>query len=132
ERRRQGYEIRTAVRFAHVDGHASSRTAQVDGHERGPLATLYYGHAATVWRINYGWRRRKDKHLLGFVLDTEKGRWERQDQLVGDENVIDDARDIKPTAARRVIPFVEDHRNALIYDPAEEQEESHMASLQAA
>jgi ATP-dependent helicase YprA (DUF1998 family)/very-short-patch-repair endonuclease len=132
ERRRQGYEIRTAVRFADVDGRAAGRTAIVDGHKEGPLATLYYGHAATVWRINYGWRRRKDKHLLGFVLDTEKGRWERQDQLVGDENVIDDGGDSKPTAARRVIPFVEDHRNALIFDPADDPDESQMASLQAA
>jgi ATP-dependent helicase YprA (DUF1998 family)/very-short-patch-repair endonuclease len=132
ERRRQGYEIRTAVRFADVDGRTSGRTAQVDGPQGERLATVFYGHAATVWRINYGWRRRKDKHLLGFVLDTEKGRWERQDRLAGDENVIDDGGDIKPTAARRVIPFVEDHRNSLIFDPAEDPEESQMASLQAA
>ena len=132
ERRRQGYEIRTAVRFAEVDGHASGRTAQVDGSAGERLATLYYGHAATVWRINYGWRRRKDKELLGFVLDTEKGRWQKQDQLAADQDVIDDGEDIKPRAARRVIPFVEDHRNCLILAPAEDLEESQMASLQAA
>jgi ATP-dependent helicase YprA (DUF1998 family)/very-short-patch-repair endonuclease len=132
ERRRQGYEVRTAVRFAEVDGHTSGRTAQVDGSEGEALATLFYGHAATVWRVNYGWRRRKNKQLLGFVLDTEKGRWQKQDQLAGDVDVIDPGDDIKAKAARRVIPFVEDHRNCLIFDPAEELDETEMASLQAA
>ncbi len=132
ERRRQGYEVRTAVRFGGVDGHPSGRVAQVDGPEGEPLATLFYGHAATVWRVNYGWRRRKDKQLLGFVLDTEKGRWQKQDQLAGDVDVVDPNDDVKAKAARRVIPFVEDHRNCLIFNPAEELDESEMASLQAA
>jgi len=132
ERRRQGYEVRTAVRFGEIDGQTSGRTAQVDGPEGEALATLFYGHAATVWRINYGWRRRKDQQLLGFVLDTETGRWQRQDQLVGDSDLIDPGDEIKPKAARRVIPFVEDHRNCLIVDPAGDLDESEMASLQAA
>ena len=123
ERRRQGYEVRTAIRFGEVDGHPSTRTAQVLGADEEPLATLSYGHAATVWRINYGWRRRKDKELLGFVLDTERGRWQKQDQLLTDPDAVDDGDDVKASAARRVIPFVEDHRNALILDPADELDE---------
>ena len=30
------------------------------------LLELQYGAAATVWRMNLGWRRRKDKSILGF------------------------------------------------------------------
>ncbi|MGZ4238943.1 MAG: DEAD/DEAH box helicase [Solirubrobacteraceae bacterium] len=132
ERRRQGYEVRTAVRFAELEGRSSGRAARVDGSDGAQLASLFYGHAATVWRVNYGWRRRKDKQLLGFVLDTEKGRWQKQDQLAGDQDVIDPGDDIKAKAARRVIPFVEDHRNCLIFHPALDFDESEMASLQAA
>jgi ATP-dependent helicase YprA (DUF1998 family)/very-short-patch-repair endonuclease len=132
ERRRQGYELRTAVRFAEADGRSGSRTAEVHGPDSEPLGHLIYGHAATVWRVNYGWRRRKDKQVLGFVLDTEKGRWQRQDQLVGDDTVIDETDDFKPKAVRRVIPYVEDYRNSLIFKPGEELSESQMASLQAA
>jgi len=132
ERRRQGYEVRTAIRFGEVDGHPSTRTAHVLSADDEPLTRLSYGHAATVWRINYGWRRRKDKELLGFVLDTERGRWQKQDQVLADPDAVDEGDDVKASAARRVIPFVEDHRNALILAPADDFDESQMASLQAA
>ena len=72
ERQRQGYEVRTAVRFTEIDGRASGRTARArDRAGRSELANLEYGQAATIWRVNLGWTRRKDKDLLGFVLDTE-------------------------------------------------------------
>jgi very-short-patch-repair endonuclease len=132
ERRRQGYEVRTALRFTEAAGHLAPRTAEVESEDGELLATLYYGHAATIWRVNYGWRRRKDKNLLGFVLDTEKGRWQKQTDVAGDVDVIDPGDDIKANAARRVIPFVEDHRNCLIFDPGQDLNESEMASLQAA
>ena len=47
ERQRQGYEVRTAVQFAEVDGRAARRTGQVQVADAASLATLDYGHAAT-------------------------------------------------------------------------------------
>ena len=77
ERQRQGYEVRTAVRFAEHDGRTARRTGTVEAAGE-PLATLDYGHAATIWRVNFGWRRRANPEQLGFVLDTERGYWAAQ------------------------------------------------------
>ena len=73
------------------------------------LGTLAYGHAATLWRINQGWSRRKNKQQLGFVLDVERGYWARNEQEVPEGS------DPDPLSARvaRVIPYVEDRRNCL-------------------
>jgi very-short-patch-repair endonuclease len=91
------------------------------------LADLTYGHAATIWRVNLGWVRRKDQAQFGFVLDIDRGYWAKNPQ-----DPEDDEQD--PNAARtmRVIPYVEDRRNCLIFQPAAELDLGAMASLEAA
>ncbi|HYK89191.1 MAG TPA: DEAD/DEAH box helicase [Acidobacteriota bacterium] len=126
ERLRQGYEIISAVRFAEPGTQPSHQTARVvDGSS--VLATLTYGHAATIWRVNLGWVRRKDQGQFGFVLDVDRGYWSKNPQ-----DPEDDEQD--PNAARtmRVIPFVEDRRNCLLFQPAVELDLGTMASLEAA
>ncbi|MBV5333799.1 hypothetical protein JZU57_00805, partial [bacterium] len=59
ERPRQGYEMQTTLQFAEADGKLQMTTAQVSDAD-GPLLELQYGPAATIWRMNYGWRRRKE------------------------------------------------------------------------
>ncbi len=110
ERLRQGFEIWTGVRFARRDG-LGERLAHVvkDGV---PYAKLAYGGAATLWRVNVGWSRRKDRARLGFVLDTERGYWARSDQAA-----VEDEHDRLSPAQQRVIPYVEDRRNALLFQP---------------
>ena len=66
ERQRQGYEVRTAVQFTEVDGRTWQRTGTAQDDETA-IATLDYGHAATIWRVNFGWRRRANQEQLGFV-----------------------------------------------------------------
>jgi len=126
ERLRLGYEIRTGVRFAEYAQGPSYRTGTVRSDDT-DLLRLTYGQAATLWRINLGWRRRKEKNLYGFVLDTERGFWQRNEQ-VGDDGPDDP---MSPMTAR-VIPFVEDRRNCLLIEPCQTLSESEMASLQAA
>src|SRR5438128_11566047 len=114
---RLGYEMRTAVRFAEQNGRPAFHLAtveRVDG-EPATLAQLTYGHAATLWRINLGWMRRKDKGTYGFVLDTERGYWAKNEQS------IDDPTDPMSPRTGRVIPYVEDRRNCLLFEPAEPQ-----------
>jgi len=127
ERLRMGYEIKTGVRFALHGGKPSFRTASLEHSANGSLATLIYGHAATLWRINLGWTRRKIKQQYGFVLDIERGYWARNEQA-GDEDESD------PLSAKtsRVVPFVEDRRNCLLFQPAKPLDENQMASIQAA
>ncbi|HEY1353697.1 MAG TPA: DEAD/DEAH box helicase [Ktedonobacteraceae bacterium] len=127
ERLRQGYDIRTGVRFApRQDGRQSAFEALVKDQEGHVIARLTYGQAATLWRINFGPARRSDRRVQGFVLDAERGFWGRDDESVSDK---DDPMSGKHV---RVIPYVEDTRNCLLFEPLEALERSHMASLQAA
>lgn len=128
ERLRRGYEIRTGFRFAEPGGRPSVRTASVTDGD-GEVATLEYGPAATLWRINVGWRRRAAANQLGFVLDMERGYWQSDAQAPGDG--ADDG-DPLSQRTRRVIPYVEDRRNSLVLKPAGPVSLVLMASLQSA
>ncbi len=125
ERLRLGYELRSGVRYADQDGQPVQRKARaVAGSEE--KASLEYGHAATIWRINLGWTRRANPHQYGFVLDLERGYWQKDER---DEEEVDD-----PLSARRerVVPFVEDRKNSLLVEPHGTLDLTAMASLQAA
>ncbi len=127
ERMRQGYELRTAIRFQETQtGNLSAQSAELikDGDK---LATLTYASAATISRINVGWRRRANQSQLGFVLDIERGDWGKEKDEQKDEQG-------NPLSGRtkRVIPFVEDTKNSLLFEPATQLDEKQMASLQAA
>lgn len=125
ERLRLGYEIRTAVRFADRDGvpvRAVARLVEGDA----PLATFTYGRAATLWRINMGWRQRANPAQYGFVLDEERGFWASNDQDPTDPNDPMSAR------LRRVVPYVEDRRNCLLLEVAGGPDPAVMVSLEAA
>jgi len=126
ERLRLGYEVRTGLRFAERDGQLMCRRASVQDSNGDQLATLVYGSAATIWRINLGWSRRAKKEQLGFNLDLERGYWAR--------NEMNDEDDDDPMSARiaRVIPYVEDRKNCLCLQPNQELDLGTMASLQAA
>jgi hypothetical protein len=127
ERLRQGYDIRTGVRFApRQDGKPSAFEALVQAEDGQALARLTYGQAATLWRINFGPTRRSDKKVQGFVLDAERGFWGKDDESANDK---DDPMSGKHV---RVIPYVEDTRNCLLFEPLVTLEREHMASLQAA
>ena len=125
ERMRQGFEIITGVRYAESGEFPSSRTAVID-RDGQILGKLTYGHSATLWRINLGWKRRKNKEQHGFMLDIERGYWEKSERET-------EAQDDPLSAqVRRVIPYVEDRRNGLLFEPAAPLDENVMASLQAA
>jgi superfamily II DNA/RNA helicase/very-short-patch-repair endonuclease len=127
ERVRIGYELQTAFQFSQ-SGDERARTAQVktDGEV---IAELAYGHAAMLWRVNLGWRRRKEKSLPGFNLDLERGYWDKKEIVDSEEG--SDNPDISDRT-QRVIPYVEDHRNCLIFQPHVALDVGQMASLQAA
>jgi ATP-dependent helicase YprA (DUF1998 family)/very-short-patch-repair endonuclease len=111
ERLRQGFDIQTGVRFADLEG-LGRRVSHitVDGTTWGELT---YGGAATLWRINRGWKRRKDPNVLGYLLDTERGYWAKNPQAAAE-----DPGDPMSKLQERVIPYVEDRRNSLLFQPA--------------
>jgi ATP-dependent helicase YprA (DUF1998 family)/very-short-patch-repair endonuclease len=111
ERLRLGYETQAGFRYAMCAGVKSHQTAIVQTAGTS-VCQLHYGHAATLWRINLGWTRRTDKSQLGFVLDLERGYWQRNDRMPEDDNL-----DQLSSRVERVIPYVEDRRNSLIIEP---------------
>lgn len=126
ERLKLGYEIRTGVRFPEREGVRTDQRAEVRCGDE-VLAHLTYAQAATLWRINMGWARRKVKGQHGFILDIERGYWARSDQ-------VDDEDKEEPLSSRtqRVIPYVEDSRNCLLFEPAYPMDVGEFASVQAA
>ena len=128
ERTRQGYEMHTTIQFAESDNQLRVLSAEVMD-QGSKLLTLKYAPAATVWRINLGWRRRKEKSIHGFNIDTATGFWSRDAQAPVDEN---DAAEKEERCIQRITPYVEDRRNILILQPAEPLEETVITTLQAA
>jgi len=128
ERARKGFELQTSVRFEERGGKPSPRKAELfEGLT--PLATLHYGDAATLWRVNLGMRRRDLDKPEGFILDLERGYWANQKDLEEQENA--EAEQMSHRVAR-VIPYVEDRRNCLLFEPTPHGDPAFMATLQAA
>lgn len=128
ERSREGFDLMTVVRFAERSGESLYRLAEVkDGTE--VLASLYYGQGATIWRINKGRKRRNNQEKWGFMLDIERGYWVPEPDQKS-ENIED--QDPISQMQQKVIPYVEDRRNCLLFKPAEPLGIEMMASLQAA
>ena len=126
ERLRQGFELRSGVRFPQS---SSGLECVIGDVKRGsdPIAKLTYANAATIWRINMGWRRRDSENEHGFLLDMEKGYWASKKQAEEE-----DPADPMGPKVERVIPYVEDTKNCLIFEPVAQLDQTQMASLQAA
>lgn len=128
ERTRQGYDMQTTVQFAKVDKKLRVISAEVisDGEH---ILTLQYAPAATVWRVNLGWRRRKEKSIFGFNIDAATGSWSKDEQAPADEN---DAAEREEKVIQRIAPYVEDRRNILIIQPSHDLDEHIITTLQMA
>ncbi|QOJ08058.1 DEAD/DEAH box helicase [Nitrosomonas sp. H1_AOB3] len=132
ERQRQGFELQTTYRFLPgPDGRIQRQKAVIQqGDEL--LGELTYAPAAQIWRINRGWRRRKDKEQLGFYINPITGTWSKQDAPDAEDDKGSDDALLEKVPNQRIVPFVEDHRNLLIFAPAHALSLEAMATLQAA
>ena len=109
ERLREGYKIATHFRFSR-DQHGLRRVdAETSGDGATPLA-LVYGPAATILRINHGWRREKEE---GYALDLKRGAWLRR----GEGNGAAEADPNGPQIKHGVRLVVRDTRNMLLMQP---------------
>ena len=128
ERQRQGYEMVTTLRFSEENGRMRfERIMLGDGNET--LLELRYGPAARLWRINLGWRRRKEPTVYGFTIDSNTGEWTKDSQAPTDAE-DDTVREGK--TVQRITPFVEDTRNVLVVEPPPGLSDVAMVSLQYA
>ncbi|MBF0614661.1 MAG: DEAD/DEAH box helicase [Magnetococcales bacterium] len=127
ERQRQGYETITTLRYAEENGLPRFTSLKIsEGGE--DLLEVRYGFSATLWRINLGWRRRREKSICGFNIDVTNGVWSKDAQAPED---VDDSVE-QGKVIQRITPYVEDRRNILILQPKEMLDEASMATLQFA
>ena len=129
ERRRVGYDVRSTLQFEKTDGRLDMFTGRIDDGDT-EVGVLQYGDAARIYRINLGWNRRGKDAPPGFVLDLERGFWAKNDALPSEEQDQDNP-DLS-TSTARVIPYVEDRRNALVLRLEATPDAATMASLQSA
>lgn len=114
ERQRQGYEMQTTLQFAEVDDKLQMVTSVISDSE-GQLLELQYGPTATIWRMNFGWKRRKEKKVLGFQINPVTGHWVGGENEGGEQEGEEAPPDRTPP--QRIVPFVEDRRNILVIKP---------------
>ncbi len=123
ERQKQGFDVRTALRFQRsgISGTFSTSEVKLAGN---PMAKMTFGRSAELWRINFGWFRQQAANRLGFHINEQTGEW------VGDP----DRHEQRPDGPQvsRVIPYVTDTRNALLFEPTGDMPIEQFASLQAA
>jgi Lhr-like helicase len=121
ERQRQAFELQTVFQWAIRAGRPDTQ-AVVAGDAAGDILTLRYGPSATITRINKGQRRRKEKSLYGFHINPRTGFWAKSED--------DDAEaqaDPDKTPPQRIVPYVQDQKNALHLMPAVHEEQDRMS-----
>jgi hypothetical protein len=126
ERRRFGYEVTTQFRFApSPGGQKRILEAMVQDENNSPLIRMVFAPTAELYRINHGWRNRRER---GFLIDIEEGNWLRGSDM--------DEEDSGPESSKHpeiVQLFVRDSHNLFLLYPLEPtlaQNEDLQATLQ--
>lgn len=126
ERRRFGYEVTTQFRFApSPGGQKRILEVMVQDENNSPLIRMVFAPTAELYRINHGWRNRKER---GFLIDIEEGNWLKGSDM--------DEEDSGPESSKHpeiVQLFVRDSHNLFLLYPLEPtlaQNEDLQATLQ--
>lgn len=127
DRQRRGFDIQTVFQWPVDRGQLDVQRLGIEGPE-GPVALIDYGARARLSRLNKGLKRRKDPSIRGFCIEPGTGRWVR------DENNDDDAIQVIVPKAKpqRIVPIVEDHKNAMLVRPVRRFTLEQMTTLQHA
>jgi hypothetical protein len=128
ERIKYGYQIATGFQFKKNVDVLDFRIATVEDSEGKEIAELKYGQGASLWRLNLGWANSASGSPNGFLLDLTKGVWIRQGNNGGDEELEKEGTG----NIKRVIPYVKDTKNCLIFNPKAGLDSETMYSLLSA
>lgn len=127
ERKRWGYQMSSHFRFAPgSDGKKRTVEGVVQDSSSIPILNLTYAPAATLFRINHGWRVQREK---SFHIDMATGDWMRTPDT--EESDAEPTTSIQPEAVKL---FVQDTMNLLLVNFAgdEEVDDNIQASFQYA
>lgn len=128
DRQRRGFEIQTVFQWPMQNGVPDIRSTTLSNSGI-DLLRLDYGPATKLSRINKGLRRRKSKAICGFFIDPNSGRWLKDPDNGDDDDGMGDPTQAKP---QRIVPIVEDHKNALLLQPRLSLSDDEMATFQHA
>jgi len=124
ERTRIGYQIQTGFKFNAGHQQLASHQAELefsdDEGQRLPVAKLTYASNAEIWRVNLGWRNRSTPAEQGFLINSEKGTWISKSRAESDRN---NGPEVGSNSVQRVIPYVHDRRNCLLFQPEQPDDE---------
>ena len=124
DRQHRGFEIQTVFQWRQENGEPDVRKKVLKLADE-DLVEIDYGAVATLSRLNKGLRRRKNPAIRGFLIDPATGRWKP------DTNNDDDSDPSEPQD-QRIVPLVQDRKNAMLFRPKRSFEVAQMASLQHA
>ena len=127
DRQRQAFELQTVFQWGRRDNRVDANHVLVRDSE-GEIVSLRYGPGATISRVNKGLRRRKHPNQFGFFINPRTGWWSKD--TTDDESEGRDDSDETPP--QRIVPYVQDHKNALLLQPEGRPEPATMATLQYA
>ena len=114
ERQRRGYDLMTTYDF---ESKKPFRVEVAKGTDA--IASLVYCPAANISRINLGWRRRADPNQFGFWMDPTNGEWTSDNHADGEDSEETGNGAVNVTMRPiRIVPYVNDHRNVLIFTPS--------------
>ncbi len=109
DRLREGFDVTTHYRFA---AGAAPAKAVVRGAGEEELLEATFAPQTTLYRINHGWRRSKERN--GFVIDLLNGNWtSRPDEQVEAET----ANTGRSQLHAGIKPYVRDDSNILLLKP---------------
>lgn len=128
DRQRQAFELQTTFQWARRNGLTDARVL-VARDDEGEIVHLRYSAGATITRINKGLRRRRDKNVFGFNVNPRTGYWQKEEMEDADGNGEANPENIPP---QRIVPYVEDQKNALLLQPSGEWSEVTLATVQYA
>lgn len=112
ERQRQAFELQTVFQWSIRAGRLDTQAVRASD-AQGDILTLRYGPSATITRINKGPRRRKEKSVYGFQINPRTGFWAKSE-----DDDPDATPDPDKTPPQRIVPYVQDQKNALHLMPA--------------
>ncbi len=109
ERIRQGFEIQTVFSWPRKRGRIEVIEAEFQTAEN-TLMTLQYANSTEISRLNKGLKRRRNKTVLGFMIDPRTGYWAKTEDENPEVEPSPDA--VQPV---RIVPIVRDRKNALLF-----------------
>ncbi len=130
ERQRVGYDLQTSFMFNKDNPRFFSSSDIYLEDEM--LGEMSYAQAATVYKINKGWKRRANKQLYGFMIDPITGLWSKAKDEEDEDSSDGDTPVTAKNKPQRIVPFVEDCKNLLVFYPMGELSLKTMTTLQAA